>query len=329
MAIDTRPVRPPAPAPRTRSESVLRAPGGPRRRPARRPVDDDRGRPSTSLVAALVLACGALMALDHAGAASPIEPVRTVVGDVLGPVEAAASRVTGPVAGLPGALRTNGDLRERVDALEQQNTDLRTRLDKAGYDRRRLADLAGLRRLAGDLGYALLPTRVIAVGGSRGFSSTITIDAGSDAGLHPDMTVVAPAGLVGRITSVTRQTATVLLLVDAESAVGGRVADDSELGFVTGRGDLGAGERLQMQLVDASVVPKVGQEVVTWGSEGGAPYVSGVPIGRVTKVYESVRETSYRAVIEPAVDLSRLDLVSVVVPSGTAGRVIEADGSLR
>ena len=71
--------------------------------------------------------------------------------------------------------------------------------------------------------------------------------------------------------------------------------------------------------------------VVTWGSEGGAPYVTGVPVGRVSTVYSSIRETSQRAVIEPFVDFAALDLVGVVVPSGTVtdGPVIEADGTMR
>jgi rod shape-determining protein MreC len=75
-------------------------------------------------------------------------------------------------------------------------------------------------------------------------------------------------------------------------------------------------------------VPSRDDTVVTWGSEGGAPYVSGVPIGRVTQVYSSLRDTSHRAVIEPFVDFAALDLVGVVVPSGTDSdrAVVEADG---
>ena len=56
-----------------------------------------------------------------------------------------------------------------------------------------------------------------------------------------------------------------------------------------------------------------------------------MPVGRVTSVYSSLRETAQRAVIDPFVDFGALDLVGVVVPSGTASdrAVIEADGSLR
>ncbi|MCX6400496.1 MAG: rod shape-determining protein MreC [Propionibacteriales bacterium] len=317
MTLDTRPVRSSASA--TGSSA--------RRTPAR--DGEDRGRPSRSLVVALVLACAALMVVDKAGGDdSPVAPVRRVVGEVIGPVQAGVATVVRPVAGIPGAFRTNDSLRTKVEDLEADNAGLRNQLDKAGYDDQRLQDLEGLRAVAGDLGYALVPARVIAIGAAQSFSSTVTLDAGSDAGLRPDLTVVAAEGLVGRIISVTSHTATVLLIVDNSSAVGGRIGDNAELGFVNGHGTLGDDDRLEMELADRNVVPKVGQEIVTWGSENGSPYVAGVPIGKVAKVYESLRETSYRSVIVPAVDFTALDMVGVVVPSGTAGRVIEADGGV-
>ena len=81
----------------------------------------------------------------------------------------------------------------------------------------------------------------------------------------------------------------------------------------------------------SAVLPAKGDIVVTWGSEDGAPYVPGVPVGRVTAVFSSLRQTSQRAVIAPFVDFGALDVVGVVVPSGTHSdrSVVEADGSLR
>jgi rod shape-determining protein MreC len=159
----------------------------------------------------------------------------------------------------------------------------------------------------------------------------VTIDAGSDAGIHPDLTVINNDGLVGRVLRVTRTTATVLLIVDADSVVGGRVGRSMQVGFLHGRGVLGRDGRLDLELVDDTSVPAKDDTVVTWGSAGGGPYVSGVPIGRVTSVYSSLRETSQRAVIDPFVDFGALDVVGVVVPSGTASdrSVIEPDGSMR
>ncbi|MEQ6903128.1 rod shape-determining protein MreC [Nocardioides sp. YIM 152588] len=328
MTLDTMPPRRP-----DRIIDGTDAPGpaaGPERRLTPQQRRPGRGLPSRSLVATLVLAAVTLMVVDRAGGdASPVDPVRRVVGEVLGPAEAAVDTVLGPVLDLTGALRTNDSLREEVAELEHRNTALEQQLAKAGYDDARLAELDGLRAMAGDTGYALLPARVIAVGSAQSFSNTVTIDAGATSGLHPDMTVVNDAGLVGRVTSVTAHTATVLLIVDRESTVGGRVGDNAELGFVHGRGAPGEDGTLDLELLDEAVQPRAGQTVLTWGSEGGSPYVAGVPIGRVTRVFESVRDTSYRAVLEPVVDFTALDLVGVVVPSGTEDRVIEADGSLR
>ncbi|TIC88175.1 rod shape-determining protein MreC [Nocardioides sp. GY 10113] len=300
-----------------------RTPAGQQRRPG-------RGLPSRSLMATLVLACATLMVVDSAGGdSSPVDPVRRVVGEVMGPAEAAVATVVDPVADLTGGIRANSSLRADLADLERRNAALEQQLAKAGYDDARLAELDGLRAMAGDAGYALLPARVVAVGSAQSFSHTVTIDAGSSSGLHPDMTVVNADGLVGRVISVTAHTATVLLIVDRESTVGGRVGDNSELGFVHGTGASGEDGMLDLELLDEAVQPRTGQVVLTWGSEGGSPYVAGVPIGTVTRVFESVRETSYRAVLAPVVDFTSLDLVGVVVPSGTQDRVIEADGSWR
>lgn len=293
---------------------------------------DDQSTPPRSLVLALVLACVSLMVLDHgAGSDSAVEPARRAMGEVFGPVEAGTAAVIRPVVSVPGWFRSRGSMRDEIDELEAENAGLRSRVRTSGFDRNRLAELEGLTAAAGDLGYALVPARVIALGPSQSFSSTVTIDAGSAAGLRPDMTVLNNDGLVGRVLRVTRTTATVLLIIDADSTVGGRVGESMEMGFLHGRGALGDAGRLDLELVDESVVPAKHESVVTWGSEAAAPYVSDVPVGQVTNVYSSLRETSTRAVIDPYVDFGALDLVGVVVPSGSSSdrSVIEADGSLR
>lgn len=320
---------------RQRSGQGQQPPRGPMKRERRWRVTErleDRGRPSRSLVVALVLACLSLITLDStAGDDSPVEPVRRAVGEVLGPVEVGAAAVVRPFVAVPSWFRTHADLRGQIGDLEAENARLRTEVNTADYDRNRLKEYDGLTASAEDLGYSLVPARVVGLGPAQSFSSTVTIDAGSQSGLRPDMTVLNNDGLVGRVVRVTRTTATVLLIVDADSVVGGRVGSSMELGSVEGRGQLGSTGRLDLELIDSSDVPKRDDAVVTWGSEGGAPYVAGVPIGRVTAVYSSLRETAQRAVVEPYVDFAALDLVGVVVPSGTASdrAVIEADGSVR
>lgn len=305
---------------------------GPEKRWRGHDRDEERGRPSRSLMVALLLACLTLITLDHqGGSGSPVESARRVVGEVFGPVEAGTTAAVRPFAAVPSFFRSHSALRDDIAQLRAENSRLKSEVATSGYDRNRLEEFEGLTSAAENLGYALVPARVVGLGPAQSFSRTVTIDAGSHAGIHPDMTVVNNDGLVGRVLRVTRTTATVLLIVDTDSVVGGRVGESMDVGFLHGRGVLGSEGRLDLDLVDDAEVPSRHDTVVTWGSEGGAPYVSGVPIGRVTSVYSSLRDSSQQAVIEPYVDFGALDVVGVVVPSGTSSdrAVIEADGSLQ
>lgn len=290
--------------------------------------DPDGAKPS--VIVALVLASLTLMALDSLSS-SPVDPVRRVAGEVFGPVEVATSTAVRPFTAVPDWFRTRDSLADDVRDLEAENAELRAQVATQDYDHNRLEEYDGLTSAAHSLGYSLVPARVVGLGPSQSFSRTVTIDAGSAAGVQPDLTVVNNDGLVGRVLRVTRTTATVLLIVDADSVVGGRVGRSMDVGFIKGRGELGGHGRLDLELVDDTAVPGKHDTVVTWGSQSGGPYVSGVPIGRVTSVFSSLRESAQRAVIEPFVDFAALDLVGVVVPSGTASdrAVIEADGTLK
>lgn len=291
---------------------------------------EEHKRPSRGVLALLLLACFTLITLDvRGGDDSPVDPVRAVVGEVFGPVEEATATVVRPFREVPQYFTTTGALHSRVRELEAENATLRSRLATSSLDRRRAAELDGLLRTAGDTGYSLVPARVIAMGPAQSFSYTVTIDAGTSSGVHADMTVLNNDGLVGRVIRADRSTATVLLVVDRDSVVGGRLGSNLEVGFLGGRGVVGDDGRLDLDLVDDAATPGRGDVLVTWGSRNGVPYVPGVPIGRVTSVTSSPRDLSKHAVIDPFVDFSALDVVGVVVDDDTRGDrgVIKAGGS--
>ncbi len=243
----------------------------------RRPTDR---RGVRALMVALLMACATLATLDaQGGASSPLEPVRGALGEVFGPIETATATAIRPVTAVPGWFRTQDSLRHEVDDLEAQNAALREQVAGTDFDRNRLAEYDGLTAAAETAGYALVPTRVVGIGPAQSFSRTVTIDAGARAGVAPDMTVVNNDGLVGRVLRVTETTATVLLILDGDSVVGGRIGSSMEAGFLRGRGVLGNDGRLDLELVDDTVIPAKGDVVVTWGSEDGAPYVAGIPVG--------------------------------------------------
>jgi rod shape-determining protein MreC len=291
-----------------------------------------RGRSPKITVAAMLVASVGLITVDAAsGESSPVDPARVAVADVVGPVEAAANDTVRPVKETLSYLNANSKLRADVARLSAQNSELRSQAETSRLDHQRLAELDGLMRTANQTGYALVAARVVGMGPMQSFSRTVTIDAGTSSGIHKDMTVLNNDGLVGRVLSATRHTATVLLIVDTDSVVGGRLGSNNEIGFLRGRGVTGERGRLDLDLVDNSVTPSRGDVVVTWGSQNGVPYVAGIPIGKIESVYSTPRELAKHAVIDPFVDFTSLDVVGVVVPRNTKSDrlVINGQGGKR
>lgn len=248
-----------------------------------------------------------------------VDGARDAVGTVLGPIETATAAAVRPLGEAREYLTANRELRRDVATLSSENDRLRAEADQVPLDRARLAELEGLVRAANQSGQALVAARVVAMGPLQSFSRTVTIDAGTSSGIEKDMTVVNGEGLVGRVVSASRSTATVLLIVDTESVVGGRLGSDLEIGFLRGRGLTNDRSRLDLELEDDSATPSPGDVVVTWGSQNGRPYVAGIPIGTVESVYSTPRELSVQAVIDPYVNFTSLDVVGVVVPADTQG----------
>jgi rod shape-determining protein MreC len=145
---------------------------------------------------------------------------------------------------------------------------------------------------------------VIAGGASPDFR-TVTIDKGTSGGVKPDMAVISPAGVVGRIILPTGRAAKVQLLIDRDAAAGA-VAERSRAQGVV----MGTGTSLRLDHVPGTADIKVGDRVVTSGIEG--IYPKGFEIGQIESIARRAGEFS-AIVIRPAVEFSSLEAVLVVL----------------
>jgi len=282
----------------TPAKGLVRATGMPREIRRRRTV-----------LVLVIFACFTLIVLDaRRSAGSPVEPLREAAAGVFGPLESTASSARQPVDDLRDRFAEMDRLQAENEKLKKDNEDLTRQLTTSDYARNRAQELDNLLKVAP--AYTMAPARVIGIGGAQSFSHTVTIDAGTADGVRTDMTVLNGTGLVGRVVRTTQGTATVLLIGDRNSTVGGRLNLTMALGFVSGRGDVAG--TLDYKLVDPKARPKVGDRIVTWGSSGNAPYVPGVPIGVVTSVSPNEGALGSTATIKPYVDPTRIDTVGVV-----------------
>jgi rod shape-determining protein MreC len=141
---------------------------------------------------------------------------------------------------------------------------------------------------------------------------TMTIDKGTDDGLSPDMAVLAPAGVVGRVIMPSARAAKIQLLIDRNAAAGALIERSRAQGLVVGTGT----EQLQMEYVSGTADVRIGDLVVTSGIDG--IYPKGFVIGQIESVERTGTEYS-RIIIRPAVTFSALEAVLVVLTPQTVG----------
>src|SRR5690606_8227099 len=259
-----------------------------------------------------------------------LSPVEEAVRDALAPAETLLASAARTVRAAADSWRTTQALREENERLRQEVRALQIRnqmLEEAWRENRALRSVLGLVDREGERAVpALVVGRPVS-----GWWSQVTINRGRRHGVEPRQPVVTGDGAVGRVLAVTDTTAEVLLLVDPKSAVGGVVRRTSDPVVV--EGVPGGRLRLRALVADADLAP--GDLIVTAGFSQLFP--SGLPIGTVTAVLPAPAGRSAEAWVEPAVDLSRLEVVAVLtngdgpprgdgVPAGD--RSVDQGGSL-
>ncbi len=263
-----------------------------------------------------ILVVLALVAAEAVTGGSPrgVGAVRGLLLEALAPFATAVSAAEGEVRSVDAsvaelvALRSqNLRLQREVTALGQESTALQE-LTQENARLRALLDLKA--SLSALLPYpaGAVAARVIARSPATWWSGVL-LDKGSADGVKANMIAMAPSGLVGRVSSVTPHTATVNLLTNPDSAVGGMVERASSRDAGVAFGVVGQTD-LSMEFFDAQADVQPGDTIVTSGLGGIFP--KGLPVGQVVSVaaprYGEVRT----AVVAPAVDLANLEEVLLV-----------------
>ncbi|MEY2634328.1 MAG: hypothetical protein RIS75_268 [Actinomycetota bacterium] len=258
----------------------------------------------TLLAASFVLAL-----VDGRSSVSSLNALRESVASAVAPVQQAAANISQPISDFFVDWSEVGSKNEVIQKLKLQNEALIRELNASEDSTRRAKELDDLLQISGHGKFGIVLARVMSIGSASGFGSTLLIDAGSDDGIKPNMTVIAGQGMVGRVLSVTSRTAVVILLVDATSTIGARVENSGEVGFLSGSGYPNS---LQLEFIDPSAQVKVNDRLVTYGVKGGV-FAPGIPLGTVVSVENEPGTSSRIAEVKPFVDVTSLDLVGVIV----------------
>ncbi len=202
---------------------------------------------------------------------------------------------------LHGVRDQNRRLRSRLARLQLANHQIQWAV-------RENADLLALLRFRPQYVQSMIAARVVGAGYAAR-RQIIYLNRGRDAGLRPNLPVVTPQGVVGKISQVTPMSAQVLLLTNPLAGIGAKSVDGQLLGVLAGAG---AGQCHWRWISNQSPV-RAGMELVTSGNDQIFP--PGLPLGHVAAIHPGIMFQHIQ--VRPAVKINDLHLVLVITRIGS------------
>ncbi|MDD4091838.1 MAG: rod shape-determining protein MreC [Smithellaceae bacterium] len=231
------------------------------------------------------------------GAAAPVQKLFTLC------VESVDNAWTRYIR-LVGLEEENRKLKGAIGELQAQLT-----LYRQGYlESRRLQTLLSLTEREP---YRFIAARVIGRE-QAALAKTLWIDKGEAHGLKPGMPVMAPPGLIGRLTNVSRHSAKVQLLIDEGSNVDVLVERTRQQGMLRGAGSRGCVVRYISKIQDV----REGDVILTSGLSNIFP--KGLLVGKVVHADRSDAGMFLNIRVSPFADFTSLEEVLVLAGESKA-----------
>jgi rod shape-determining protein MreC len=204
------------------------------------------------------------------------------------------------------------------DSLQAENESLRSQLADAQQSARdgieaseentRLRELLNLREKHTD--YVLESSKVV-LWSSSNWSSSFTISKGSSSGIEMGDPVITEYGVVvGQITELGTNWATVSTLIDVDMSVGAYVSGSGSSGMVMGEFDLMKKKMAKLTFLADGAQIFVGDEILTSGSGGAFP--AGLVIGSITNVQTEAGGQIEYGIVKPECDFDSLVQVFII-----------------
>ena len=165
--------------------------------------------------------------------------------------------------------------------------------------------------------YSKVGARIIAKDSGNWFS-VFRIDKGSDDGIKEDMNVIAGGGLVGIVTDVGANYATVRAIIDDSSQVSAMAQQSGDTCMVTGDLKLYKDGRLNLRYMEKDDDIKDGDMIVTSNISG--KFLPGILIGYATDITVDYNDNLTKSgYVIPVARFDRLQEVLVITDLKDAG----------
>ncbi len=236
-------------------------------------------------------------------------PVTAFSGYVIAPIQngftaagQAVDNFFGTFAEYENLQKENAELREQIAAMQEEKLDWQQAITQNEFYK----DYLGIKEEHPD--FEFCSAKVIARDPADPYG-TLTVAAGSLAGVSPRDPVITSEGVIGYIGTVGPTYSTVITILDPSlkiSAFDNRTDDGGIAhGDVTTAGE----GKLTMDHLSRYATVAKGDYIVT---SGGGVFPSGLNIGTVTAVTQDATELTLTATLEPTADIKNCDSVMIV-----------------
>ena len=200
-------------------------------------------------------------------------------------------------------LTENEELKQQIDQLNTKISSMENNLSELES----LRELLKMKEVYPD--YDMVGARIISKDAGNWYNSFI-IDKGSNDGIKKDMNVIYDNGLVGIVSDVSTNNATVRAIIDDTSSVSGMLSKSTELCIVNGDLKLYQDGLLDVEMISKDAQIAAGDEVVT--SYISDKYLPGLVIGYISDVSMDSSNLSQNAHITPKVSFDNITNVMVI-----------------
>ncbi len=238
-------------------------------------------------------------------------PLKYVAGYIITPIQRGVNEVGNWISDRGDYFQDSVNLAAENEKLQAKVDNLTAENSQLVQDQEELERLRSLLDLKEQYSsYDMIGARITAKDTGNWFN-VFTIDKGSDDGVQVDCNVISDGGLVGIVTDVGSNWATVRSIIDDNSNVSAMVSKTSDTCIIAGDLRLvNEGKINLVKLTDAADRVTAGDKVVT--SDISDRYLPGILIGYISEIAMDSNNLTKSGYITPVVDFRHLREVLVI-----------------
>ncbi len=234
---------------------------------------------------------------------------RKVMGFFLTPTQSVTSGGGNAITGFFSDIFSASKIKQENERLKEENNKLKDQLVEyhaALRENDNLKDYIGIKDAHAD--FEMLSATVVERDPTSKYAS-FSVNKGSMHGVNPRDVVITADGLVGVVSNVGWNYASVTTLLNPDLSVGCICARTGDTGTSGGALDLALLGQTKLGYINKTSGMQQGDLIVTGGSER---FPGGLVLGEVKTVGLSDNGSSLEAVIQPAVDIKNVQEVMIL-----------------